>query len=65
MRNMVRLEQITAIFLAAGLAIPSYWFFWTLAGGGGYHQRETNQSTEVKINKSPTKDNLKTSSGFD
>ena len=36
---MVRLEQITALFLAAGLAIPSYWFFWTLAGGGGYDRR--------------------------
>ena len=36
---MVRLEQITALILAAGLAIPSYWFFWTLAGGGGYNKR--------------------------
>ncbi|AAP99150.1 MULTISPECIES: hypothetical protein [Prochlorococcus] len=40
---MVRLEQITALILAAGLAIPSYWFFWTLAGGGGYEQREIKQ----------------------
>ncbi len=38
---MGRLEQITALFLAAGLAIPSYWFFWTLAGGGGYDRRGT------------------------
>ena len=37
---MVRLEQITALILAAGLAIPSYWFFWSLAGGGGYDRRE-------------------------
>ena len=36
---MVRLEQITALVLAAGLAIPSYWFFWTMAGGGGYERR--------------------------
>ena len=36
---MKRLEQIVAIFIAAGLAIPSYWFFWTLAGGGGYDKR--------------------------
>jgi len=21
------------------VAIPSYWFFWTLAGGGGYNKR--------------------------
>jgi len=27
------------IFIAAALAIPSYWFFWTLAGGGGYNKR--------------------------
>ena len=36
---MLRLEQITALCLAAALAIPSYWFFWTLAGGGGYERR--------------------------
>ena len=38
---MLRLEQITALVLAAALAIPSYWFFWTLAGGGGYERRRT------------------------
>ena len=36
---MLRLEQITALVLAATLAIPSYWFFWTMAGGGGYERR--------------------------
>jgi len=36
---MVRLEQIAAVALAAALAIPSYWFFWSLAGGGGYDRR--------------------------
>ena len=36
---MLRLEQITALVLAAALAIPSYWFFWTMAGGGGYDRR--------------------------
>ena len=36
---MKRIEQIVVIFIAAGLAIPSYWFFWTLAGGGGYKNR--------------------------
>ena len=48
---MVRLEQIAAIFLAAGLAIPSYWFFWTLAGGGGYDRRVIEKvipSSEIK-----------------
>ena len=45
---MVRLEQITALILAAGLAIPSYWFFWTLAGGGGYENRERQQAPLIK-----------------
>ena len=36
---MLRLEQISALVLAAALAIPSYWFFWTMAGGGGYERR--------------------------
>ena len=45
---MVRLEQITALFLAAGLAIPSYWFFWTLAGGGGYEKRELQKVPMIK-----------------
>ena len=44
---MVRLEQITALILAAGLAIPSYWFFWTLAGGGGYDRRKMPTSPSL------------------
>ena len=36
---MKRIEQIVVIFIAAAFAIPSYWFFWTLAGGGGYDKR--------------------------
>ena len=39
---MKRIEQIVVIFIAAALAIPSYWFFWTLAGGGGYNKRIKN-----------------------
>tara|TARA_B100000700_G_scaffold284488_1_gene337777 strand:- start:451 stop:615 length:165 start_codon:yes stop_codon:yes gene_type:complete len=49
---MLRLEQITALFLAAALAIPSYWFFWTMAGGGGYERRG--------INKNPDQQSFKT-----
>ena len=44
---MKRIEQIVVIFIAAALAIPSYWCFWTLAGGGGYNKRikpMTNQN---------------------
>ena len=49
---MLRLEQVTALVLAAALAIPSYWFFWTLAGGGGYERRgrkELLQKSEKAI----------------
>ena len=47
---MPRLEQISALILAGALAIPSYWFFWTLAGGGGY-DREDKSSIELIENK--------------
>tara|TARA_B100000214_G_scaffold165875_1_gene119008 strand:- start:527 stop:691 length:165 start_codon:yes stop_codon:yes gene_type:complete len=43
---MLRLEQITALVLAAALAIPSYWFFWTMAGGGGYERRGLRENKE-------------------
>ena len=57
---MKRIEQIVVIFIAAALAIPSYWFFWTLAGGGGYNRRITPAT-----NMNTTKDTLlKTSSGL-
>ncbi|HGY5540068.1 MAG TPA: hypothetical protein ACN46Y_07150 [Prochlorococcus sp.] len=45
---MVKLEQITALVLAAGLAIPSYWFFWSLAGGGGYDRRGIQKSPPIQ-----------------
>ena len=50
---MKRIEQIAAIFIAAGLSIPSYWFFWTLAGGGGYDKRvkPVNEENSVVISK--------------
>tara|TARA_Y100001968_G_C19254875_1_gene666282 strand:- start:490 stop:654 length:165 start_codon:yes stop_codon:yes gene_type:complete len=49
---MLRLEQFTALALAAALAIPSYWFFWTLAGGGGYDRRTTTESPSKSIDTS-------------
>ena len=52
---MKRIEQIVAIFIAAALAIPSYWFFWTLAGGGGYNKRikpvNTKNNTSISFPK--------------
>ena len=56
---MKRIEQIFAIFMAAGLAIPSYWFFWTLAGGGGYDKRIN------PLNQNIPEKSLQTSSDLD
>ena len=57
---MKRIEQIVVIFIAAALSIPSYWFFWTLAGGGGYNRR----ITPVKIEDTTQEPSLKTSSSL-
>ena len=57
---MKQIEKIVVIFIAAALAIPSYWFFWTLAGGGGYNRR-----IEPLTNKETIPDSLlKTSSSL-
>ena len=56
---MKRIEQIVVIFIAAALAIPSYWFFWTLAGGGGYNKRiKPNTNQNNNYSKPYTKDLL-------
>ena len=34
-----RLEQVAALVVAAGLAIVSYWLFFSWAQGGGADQR--------------------------
>ena len=46
---MKRIEQIVVIFIAAALAIPSYWFFWTMAGGGGYERRGFSKNGQEKF----------------
>ena len=55
---MKRIEQIVVIFIAAALAIPSYWFFWTLAGGGGYNERVKPIDPQDNHTKSFSKDLL-------
>ena len=50
---MLRLEQITALVLAAALAIPSYWFFWTMAGGGGYERRDMKDRNQNSLSIPP------------
>ena len=64
---MLRLEQITALVLAAALAIPSYWFFWTMAGGGGYERRgvkDNNNKDSLEI-PSTIKEASQSTPGFD
>ena len=55
---MKRIEQIVVIFIAAALAIPSYWFFWTLAGGGGYNKRIKPMMNQNNYSKPFSKDLL-------
>ncbi|MFM2205034.1 MAG: hypothetical protein RLZZ560_429, partial [Cyanobacteriota bacterium] len=35
-----RLEQVAALVVAAGLALVSYWLFFSWAQGGGADQRQ-------------------------
>ena len=39
-----RLEQISAIVVAVGLAMVSYWLFFSWAGGGGSENRQNPKS---------------------
>ncbi len=56
---MKRIEQFVVIVIAAALAIPSYWFFWNLAGGGGYNKRVKPMTNESNYYPQPvTKDLL-------
>ena len=62
---MLRLEQISALVLAAVLAIPSYWFFWTMAGGGGYERRGIKDNGQDKLEiPSSFKNQSQTTSSF-
>ena len=63
---MLRLEQITALALAAALAVPSYWFFWTMAGGGGYERRGIKDNGQNSLETTSTFQNQsQSSSSFD
>ncbi|CZB21706.1 hypothetical protein [Candidatus Synechococcus spongiarum] len=42
-----RLEQISAIVVAVGLAMVSYWLFFSWAGGGGAQNRQRPSSQAV------------------
>ena len=50
---MLKLEQLAALVVAAGLAIVSYLLFFSWAGGGGYERRQ--RSTDRALLSSPIK----------
>jgi hypothetical protein len=44
-----RLEQVAAVVVAAGLAIVSYWLFFSWAQGGGADRRRPRLRGQVQI----------------
>ena len=50
---VLKLEQLAALVVAAGLAIVSYLLFFSWAGGGGYERRQ--RSTDRALLSSPLK----------
>ncbi|WP_413406590.1 hypothetical protein [Synechococcus sp. MIT S9510] len=45
---MRRLEQVAALVVAAGLALVSYWLFFSWAGGGGSRERQPVPASPTK-----------------
>ncbi len=45
---MRRLEQVAALVVAAGLALVSYWLFFSWAGGGGSRDRQPVQDSTTQ-----------------
>ena len=46
---MLKLEQLPAVVVAAGLAIVSYGLFFSWAGGGGYERRERSRDQSIRF----------------
>ena len=56
---MLKLEQLAALVVAAGLAIVSYLLFFSWAGGGGYERRQrTEPQASLMSGPSEFKDRL-------
>ena len=45
---MLKLEQLAAVVVAAGLALVSYWLFFSWAGGGGYERRDPSGDQSIR-----------------
>ena len=50
---MLKLEQLAALVVAAGLAIVSYLLFFSWAGGGGYERRQRAEPQAMTTSVSP------------
>ena len=50
---MLKLEQLAAVVVAAGLAIVSYLLFFSWAGGGGYEQRKQDRPEAATSQREP------------
>ncbi len=50
---MLKLEQLVALVVAAGLAIVSYLLFFSWAGGGGYERRQRAEPQAMTTSVSP------------
>ena len=50
---MLKLEQLAALVVAAGLAIVSYLLFFSWAGGGGYERRERAEPQALLTREAP------------
>lgn len=48
---MPKLEQLAALVVAAGLALVSYWLFFSWAGGGGYERRAPSRDQAALIDR--------------
>ena len=53
---MLKLEQLAAVVVAAGLAIVSYMLFFSWAGGGGYERRDpaSDQAALIRFKDRPS-----------
>ena len=53
---MLKLEQLAAVVVAAGLAIVSYMLFFSVAGGGGYERRDpgSDQAALIRFRDRPS-----------
>ena len=52
---MRRLEQVAALVVAAGLALVSYWLFFSWADGGGSRERQRGPELTPQSNALPLK----------